>query len=103
MAFDTHLTAELNTLWLMIGAILVFFMQTGFAMLEVGSVHQKNTRNILLKNVLDAALGAILWGTVGFGLAMGHSEDGYYGTTMFFLTKDAFSDGVQRQHSVSHF
>eukprot|EP00613_Pedinella_sp_CCMP2098_P029221 CAMPEP_0171724422 /NCGR_PEP_ID=MMETSP0991-20121206/24329_1 /TAXON_ID=483369 /ORGANISM="non described non described, Strain CCMP2098" /LENGTH=454 /DNA_ID=CAMNT_0012317247 /DNA_START=49 /DNA_END=1413 /DNA_ORIENTATION=- len=99
MAFDTHLTAELNTLWLMIGAILVFFMQTGFAMLEVGSVHQKNTRNILLKNVLDAALGAILWGTVGFGLAMGHSEDGYYGTTMFFLTKDAFSDGTGNNYA----
>jgi len=40
---------------------LVFFMQTGFAMLEVGSVDAKNTRNILLKNVLDASLGAIVW------------------------------------------
>jgi uncharacterized secreted protein with C-terminal beta-propeller domain len=40
---------------------LVFFMQTGFAMLEVGCVDSKNTRNILLKNVLDASLGAIVW------------------------------------------
>ncbi|CAM9892924.1 unnamed protein product, partial [Discosporangium mesarthrocarpum] len=38
--------ADLDTLWLMIGAILVFFMQTGFAMLEVGSVSIKNTKNI---------------------------------------------------------
>ena len=47
------------------------------------------------KNVLDASLGALLWGTVGFGLAFGHSDDGYYGTTMFFLTKDSFSDGEE--------
>ena len=41
---------ELNTLWLIIGAVLVFLMQAGFAMLEVGSVDSKNTQNILLKN-----------------------------------------------------
>lgn len=98
-AFDTQLTAELNTLWLMIGAILVFFMQTGFAMLEVGSVQSKNTRNILLKNVLDASLGAVLWGTVGFGLAMGDSN-GYYGKTKFFLTKKAFSDGTGNNYAM---
>ena len=60
----------------MIGAILVFFMQVGFAMLEVGSVEAKNTRNILLKNVLDASLGAIIWWLLGFGVV---------GTCIIFL------------------
>lgn len=89
-----HLTSlssgEADTMWLMFGAVLVFFMQTGFAMLEVGSVHSKNTRNILLKNVLDASIGAILWWLLGFGFAQGgnvspSSGDGFIGTEMFAL------------------
>ena len=59
-SFDLQsLTDDLDTFWLMFGAILVFFMQCGFAMLEVGSVSEKNTKNILMKNIGDAAIGAI--------------------------------------------
>ena len=49
---------------------LVFFMQAGFGMLEAGSVRTKNTRNILLKNLLDACLGAIIWWAWGFATAV---------------------------------
>jgi len=59
--WNANLHGELDTMWLLIGMLLVFLMQTGFAMLEVGSVDVKNTRNILLKNVLDASIGAIIW------------------------------------------
>lgn len=48
-----------DTQWLLYAAALVFFMQTGFAMLCAGLVRAKNTKNILLKNVLDACAGAL--------------------------------------------
>lgn len=89
-AFDAKLTQELDTYWLMFGAVLVFFMQTGFAMLEVGSVHVKNTRNILLKNVLDASIGSWCWYFLGFGFAMGKSPSMFIGGSMFTLNPDYF-------------
>lgn len=46
-------------------------MQIGFAMLCAGSVRSKNTMNILLKNVMDACIGAIVWWLVGYGIAWG--------------------------------
>ena len=71
-----YLTVEdANTFWLLYGAILVFFMQAGFAMLEVGHVQSKNTKNILIKNVLDASVGAIAWWTSGYGIALGSGND----------------------------
>ena len=45
-------------------------MQAGFGMLEAGSVRTKNTRNILLKNLLDACIGALIWWAWGFGTAV---------------------------------
>jgi Amt family ammonium transporter len=49
----------------------VFFMQAGFGMLEVGSVRKKNQRNILTKNIVDAAIGAFSFWTVGYAFAFG--------------------------------
>ena len=49
--------------------VLVFFMQCGFGMLEVGSVTARSSQNILLKNLLDASLGAIMWWLVGHPIA----------------------------------
>ncbi|GMI28298.1 hypothetical protein TeGR_g12923 [Tetraparma gracilis] len=72
-----------TNLWLMFGAILVFFMQTGFAMLEVGMVNVKNTKNILIKNLFDASIGAICWWLIGYGLAAGESSG-------FFIGSDGF-------------
>ncbi|KAJ1621532.1 ammonium transporter AmtB-like domain-containing protein [Pavlovales sp. CCMP2436] len=55
-------------------------MQTGFAMLEAGSVRAKNTKNILIKNLLDASIGAIVWYVIGFGIAYG-GDNGFIGTS----------------------
>lgn len=87
-----NLGTDLDTMWLCIGAILVFFMQTGFAMLEVGTVNKKNTSNILLKNVLDASVGSIVWFLTGYGIAMGGAIDsyGFMGRTHFGLNLDDF-------------
>ena len=59
-----------DTLWLMLCGFLVFFMQCGFALLEAGTVQAKNTKNILLKNLLDACLGAIIWYVIGYAVAV---------------------------------
>jgi Amt family ammonium transporter len=53
----------------MMCGFLVFFMQCGFALLEAGTVRAKNTKNILLKNLLDACVGAIIWWGWGYSLA----------------------------------
>jgi len=63
------LNAETDTLWIMISAFLVFFMQAGFAMLEMGTVRSKNAQNILIKNLLDVSIATILWFVVGYGVA----------------------------------
>jgi len=90
MAIAASVLQELDTLWLIIGTVLVFLMQTGFAMLEVGSVNTKNTRNILLKNILDAAIGGIVWWLLGFGLAMGDAPSRFIGKDHFGLALSDF-------------
>ncbi len=73
-----------DTIWFVIAGILVFFMQAGFGLLEAGFVRVKNTANILMKNVLDASLGAVVWWAVGFGFAFGGSQGGLIGGDSFF-------------------
>ena len=68
------MTGSLDTNFLLSSAYLVFFMQAGFAMLCAGSVRSKNTKNILIKNVLDACVGAIAWFLFGYGFAFGTTE-----------------------------
>jgi len=58
-----------DTLWILVSAALVFFMQIGFLMLEAGMVRSKNSINVALKNVLDFVFGALAFATVGFMLA----------------------------------
>lgn len=53
--------ADVDILFTMVSAYLVFFMQCGFAMLCAGSVRAKNAKNIILLNLLDACLGGIAW------------------------------------------
>ena len=63
----------LDAFYLLVCGVFVFFMQCGFALLEAGTVRSKNTKNILLKNLLDACIGAIIWWAWGFGVAYGDS------------------------------
>ncbi|MGE4003933.1 MAG: ammonium transporter, partial [Planctomycetaceae bacterium] len=58
----------INTLIMFLCAVLVLFMQAGFAMVEVGLNSQKNTINILFKNLMDLCLGVVLFLFVGYGL-----------------------------------
>eukprot|EP00325_Prymnesiales_sp_UTEX-LB-985_P011386 CAMPEP_0174761086 /NCGR_PEP_ID=MMETSP1094-20130205/109096_1 /TAXON_ID=156173 /ORGANISM="Chrysochromulina brevifilum, Strain UTEX LB 985" /LENGTH=513 /DNA_ID=CAMNT_0015967033 /DNA_START=15 /DNA_END=1555 /DNA_ORIENTATION=- len=60
---------ETDTFYVFWAATLVFLMQCGFAVLAAGSVREKNVRNILLKNGLDACVGCVVWFLVGAGFA----------------------------------
>ena len=61
---------QADSFWLMLCGFLVFFMQCGFALLEAGTVRAKNTKNILLKNLLDACVGALIWWVIGYLIAV---------------------------------
>eukprot|EP00903_Cladosiphon_okamuranus_P017514 g16129.t3 len=67
-------------------------MQVGFSMLEVGSISPKNTKAVLIKNMTDAALGAICWWTLGHGFAYGSDAGGFIGTDSFALSADNVRD-----------
>lgn len=62
---------ELFGIWFLIGAALVFFMQCGFAMVESGFTRAKNAGNIIMKNLMDFCIGAVMFILLGFGLMMG--------------------------------
>ena len=63
----------IDTIWVLLGAALVFFMQAGFAMVETGFTRAKNAGNIIMKNLMDFAIGAPLYWIIGFGLMFGGS------------------------------
>ena len=65
--------SSVNTIWVLVGAALVFFMQAGFAMCEAGFTRAKNTGNILMKNLMDFAIGTPVYWLLGFGIMFGSS------------------------------
>lgn len=90
---DTLRTASetqhsLDVFFVLFSGYLVFFMQAGFAMLTAGSVRSKNTKNVLLKNVLDACVGAIGYWLFGYSFSFGeHSRaPGFIGSGYFALS-----------------
>ena len=63
--------SSVNTIWVLFGAALVFFMQAGFSLCEAGFTRAKNTGNILMKNLMDFCIGTPAFWLVGFGLMFG--------------------------------
>ena len=63
--------SAVNTIWVLLGAALVFFMQAGFSMCEAGFTRAKNTGNILMKNLMDFCIGTPCFWLVGFGVMFG--------------------------------
>lgn len=70
--------SSVNTLWVLLGAALVFFMQAGFAMCEAGFTRAKNTGNILMKNLMDFCIGTPAFWIIGFGVMFG-AGNGIFG------------------------
>ncbi len=82
--------SAVNTIWVLLGAALVFFMQAGFAMVEAGFTRAKNSGNIIMKNLMDFSIGTILFWFIGFGIMFGS-------TTVFFGGFDFFLHGNYSQ------
>jgi Amt family ammonium transporter len=83
----------IDTIWTLMAAFLVFFMQAGFAMVETGFTRAKNACNIMMKNLMDFAVGSIAFWAVGFGIMFGSSVLGIFGTSGFFLSTGDPSTG----------
>lgn len=83
---DTNVSvlfSDLNTMWTLIGAALVFFMQAGFAAVEAGFTRSKNSGNIIMKNLMDFSIGTPLYWLVGFGIMFGTQSAVFGGIDLF--------------------
>lgn len=65
------------SIWYLVGAILVFFMQAGFAMVESGLTRAKNAGNIIMKNLMDFCIGTVVFMLLGYGIM--NSESYFFG------------------------
>ncbi|OIQ36641.1 MAG: ammonium transporter [Bacteroidetes bacterium MedPE-SWsnd-G1] len=81
-----------NNVWMMICTALVFFMHLGFAFLEIGLTRQKNTLNILFKNIFIITVGLLLYCLVGFNLMYPGEFNGFIGFAGFGLDAVAAAD-----------
>ncbi|NCC32853.1 MAG: ammonium transporter [Chloroflexia bacterium] len=88
-----EMVVALDTMWLLLAAFLVFFMQAGFALLEAGATRSKNAVNILMKNLMDFCIAALTFWMIGWGFAYGASAGGFIGVDQFFLGYDATEAG----------
>lgn len=66
-----YLVSGIDTVWVLLAAILIFMMQMGFASVEAGFTRSKNTANILMKNLLDFCFGSLLFWLFGFRIMFG--------------------------------
>ena len=77
------------SIWFLVGAILVFFMQCGFAMVETGFTRAKNAGNIIMKNLMDFCIGTVMFFLLGYGLMMGrHGAYGLIGRPDWSMLSD---------------
>lgn len=82
------LAMAIDTVWTLIAGFLVFFMQAGFAMVEAGFTRAKNASNIIMKNMMDFALGSLIFWIMGFGIMFGEDIAGLIGAGGWLLRGD---------------
>ncbi len=78
---------DMGMLWMLISGILVFLMQAGFTLVESGMTRSKNVVNIAMKNVLDIAVGSLVFWFVGYSLMYGESASGWIGWSGFMFNQ----------------
>ncbi|NLE64384.1 MAG: ammonium transporter [Elusimicrobia bacterium] len=74
----------IDTVWTLVAAFLVFFMQAGFAMVETGFTRAKNAGNIMMKNLMDFCVGSLAFFFIGYGIMFGIDKLGLFGTSKFW-------------------
>jgi len=84
--------AVLDNIWVLVAAVLVIFMQAGFALVEAGLTRAKNVANIMMKNMMDFVAGVLAFAATGFAIAFG-GGNGFMGTHGWFLNTNYFADG----------
>ncbi|SHF27886.1 ammonium transporter [Mariniphaga anaerophila] len=87
-----ELSISINNIWVLVATFLVMFMQPGFAMVEAGFTRSKNTANILTKNLMDFAIGSILFWIIGYTLMYGDSIAGFIGKPSLFFNDNGIGD-----------
>ncbi len=80
-----EVATSLDTVWVLLAAAIVMFMQPGFALVEVGFTRAKNTTNILMKNFMDFSIGSLLFWFLGFGIMFGTDIGGFMGEMNIFF------------------
>ncbi len=82
------LASGIDTVWVLLCAALVFFMEAGFAFLEAGFIQAKNSINIVMKVFADSTLGMLSYYVIGFGIMFGLDKAGLFGSSGFMLSGD---------------
>ncbi|MGW8317466.1 MAG: hypothetical protein ACWGNV_17850, partial [Bacteroidales bacterium] len=75
----SEFTISIDTVWILVTAVLVMFMQPGFALVEAGFTRTKNTVNILMKNLMDFSIGSIVFWFIGYTIMYGDDMGGFIG------------------------
>lgn len=90
--------SSVNTIWILLGTALVFFMQAGFAMVETGLTRAKNSGNIVMKNLMDFCIGTPIFWLLGFGLMFGagNAVIGHFDPTITGAYADILPAGVPK-------
>lgn len=109
-----HTAVAINFVWVFLAAVLVFFMQAGFALVETGFCRAKNASHVIMTNFVVFAIGALAYWAIGFGIMFGGASGvaslgglaplnglfeivkgwGIFGTKGFFLVGGAYDVGV---------
>ena len=84
----SEFTVSIDTIWILVAAVLVMFMQPGFALVEAGFTRSKNTANILMKNLMDFSIGSLIFWLLGYTLMYGEDVGGFLGKISFFFSSD---------------
>jgi len=82
-----QINGDMGMLWMLISGILVFLMQAGFTLVESGMTRSKNVVNIAMKNVLDIAVGSLVFWFIGYSLMYGESASGWIGWSGFMFNQ----------------
>jgi Amt family ammonium transporter len=81
----SEFTVSIDTMWILVAAVLVMFMQPGFALVEAGFTRSKNTVNILMKNLMDFSIGSLIFWALGYTLMYGEDVGGFVGKISLFF------------------